>query len=271
MKNRSAEDTLKALKNIYKRKILKIPHYLEVDSGTEFKGVFYNYFHTKTNIRVKETGRHRQQSVVETRNGIISRLLSKRQLAEEINTQEPSHEWVDFLPQVISAMNKFYSQPVEHIDGALPPRAKGLNATIIPIGTNVRVQLDNPIGYLQGDKLHGKFRAGDGRWTKTPQPITTFYLRPDAPPMYQVNNNQNVAYTRNQLQIVKPNEIKPNPKLQTKFIVSKILSKEIIKNKIMYKVRWSDNTETVEPRSKLIKDIPQLIKEFDEKYPYFNP
>jgi hypothetical protein len=39
----------------------------------------------------------------------------------------------------------------------------------------------------------------------------------------------------------------------------------------MYKVKWSDNTETVEPRTKLINHIPQLIKEFDEKYPYFNP
>jgi hypothetical protein len=270
MKDKSSTEALKALKAIYKRKILKLPHYLECDQGTEFKGEFYNYFHTKTIIRYKESGRHRQQSVVETRNGIISRLLSKRQLAQEINTGEPSHEWVDFLPQVISSMNKYYTQPAQHIDGELHPLTKGINAHIIPVGTQVRTQLDNPISYLQSSKLHGKFRAGDIRWNKTPHPITTFFLRPNQPPMYQVNNNNNVAYTRNQLQIVK-DEIQPSSKLQQKFIISKILTKERKKNKIFYNVKWSDNSTTLEPRSTLIKDVPQLIKEFDEKYPYFNP
>jgi hypothetical protein len=45
---------------------------------------------------------------------------------------------------------------------------------------------------------------------KKTEPITQLYLRPDQPPMYQVNHNENVAYTKNQLQVVKPDEVKPS-------------------------------------------------------------
>ena len=33
----------------------------------------------------------------------------------------------------------------------------------------------------QGDKLHGKFRAGDVRWSKQVDTITDYFLRPGQP------------------------------------------------------------------------------------------
>jgi hypothetical protein len=83
--------------------------------------------------------------------------------------------------------------------------------------------------------------------------------------MYQVNDNENVAYTRNQLQVVNKNEIKPSKHLQIdKYQVEKILGKFKINNKIYYEVLWRTGEKTKEPRSELIKDIPLLIKQFDK-------
>jgi hypothetical protein len=77
---------------------------------------------------------------------------------------------------------------------------------------------------LTDQRLHGKFRQGDVRWDKTPKPITQIYLRPNQPPMYKIGDNKNVAYTKNQLQIVPVNEIKPSAKLQEKFIINKLIA-----------------------------------------------
>jgi hypothetical protein len=82
--------------------------------------------------------------------------------------------------------------------------------------------------------------------------------------MYEVNNDDNVAYTRNQLQVVKSDEKKPNSKLQKKVIIDEILERYKKGNKIYFKVKWSDGDETEEPRTSLIKDVPGLVEEFED-------
>jgi len=44
-----------ALKRIYERKILKIPHKIEVDAGNEFKSDFSTYFNTVSHVRRKKS------------------------------------------------------------------------------------------------------------------------------------------------------------------------------------------------------------------------
>ena len=264
LKTKTAKAVLDAIKKIYKRKYLKQPDYLEVDAGKEFRDVFEKYFKNKTIIRVKEAGRHRQQSVVETRNGLIGKTLNKRMTAEEVNTGVQSNDWVKFLPNVIESINKFYSEKAEHIDGNAPMKGNKNTLQILPEGIMVRTQLDNPVNHLNNKKLFGKFRLGDVRWTKDPKPITQIYFRPDAPPMYKVGTNDNVAYTKNQLQVVKENETRPNVNLQTKFNVDRLIRRFKKGNKVMFRVRWSDGSETDEPRSQLNKDIPQMIKDFEK-------
>lgn len=264
IKTKTSKVVLEAIKKIYKRKYLKIPEYLEVDSGKEFRGEFETYFKNKTTIREKEPGRHRQQSVVETRNGLIGKTLNKRMVAEEVNTGVQSNDWVKFLPKVVESVNKFYTQKADHIDGNEPIKGNKNTLQILPEGTMVRIQLDNPTNHLNNTRLYGKFRMGDVRWTKDPKPISQIYLRPDEPPMYKVGTNDNVAYTKNQLQVVKANEIRPNINLQTKFNVDRLIRRFKKGNKVMFRVKWSDGSETDEPRSQLNKDIPQMIKDFEK-------
>lgn len=263
MKTRDAKTTVKTLEKIFKRGIIKRPKYLEVDDGQEFKGEFEKHFKKVLELIRKMTGRHRQQSVVEAKNHILGTVLNKRMLAEEINNDETSRNWVDIFPEVIKLVNKHFSHNAEITDPDKPIRTNKFSEDILENGTPVRIQLDNPIDYTDEKRLHGKFRAGDIRWSKDIGKITRFYLRPDQPVMYEVDNNNKVAYTKYQLQVISPNEIKPSTKGQRDFYAQKITNKKKEKGKVYYEVLWEDKTKTFEPRTTLIKQIPDMIKEYE--------
>jgi len=66
LKTKLSSDVVKALKTIYRREILKKPLLIQVDSGKEFRGEFFNYcddFNIK--LKVGKTARHKQQALVE--------------------------------------------------------------------------------------------------------------------------------------------------------------------------------------------------------------
>lgn len=266
LKSKDANEVKKAMQKIYKRKILKSPMRLEVDSGKEFDGAFKRFYDEVFEIVKKIAGRHRQQAVVETKNYQIGKILNTRMLVEEINNQNVSRSWVDILPRVIKLMNKYLSSEPKDVDINEPIKTNAFTSKVLPIGTKVRIQLDNPKTYVDDIKLSGKFRAGDIRWTKTIHTITQIYLRPAQPPMYQVDNNKRVAYTKYQLQVVKENETKPSTESQHKWNVKKLLRRFKLKNKIYFEVLWEDGSKTNEPRTNLIKDIPLLVAEFELKF-----
>ena len=100
LKSKDSESVKEALIKIFKRGIIKQPKGLEVDSGAEFSGAFKTHFERVLRIITKVTGRHRQQSVVETKNHQIGTILNKRMLAEEINNDATSRNWVDIRKKV---------------------------------------------------------------------------------------------------------------------------------------------------------------------------
>jgi hypothetical protein len=263
LKSKDSKIVAKALQKIFKRKIIEKPLRLEVDAGKEFKGEFKSMFHKMFKIVEKIAGRHRQQSVVETKNYQIGKILNTRMLAEEINSNEVNRNWVDILPKVIKLINQHFSHAPVVTDVNEPIRTNKYTSDLLPIGSKVRIQLDNPEGYAEEEKLHGRFRAGDICWTKTIHIITQYYLRPDQPPMYQVDNNERVAYTKYQLQVVRDDEVKPKSNIPKKYIIRKLLKKLKVKNKIYFEVLWGDGSKTKEPRSELIKDVPDLVKDFE--------
>jgi len=265
LKNKESQTVMKALEKIYKRNIIKRPKRLEVDDGTEFKGAFAQHFKKFLDLVVKVAGRHRQQSVVETKNGQLGTILNKRMLVEEINNDATSRSWVDIVPDVIKLMNKHLSQKVVEPNPDIPPRTNKFSADVLDLGTAVRIQLDNPIGYVEGDKLHGKFRVGDIRWTKEVHRITRIFLRPNQPVMYQVDNNNKVAYTKYQLQVVKEDEVKPSSKSQRKFYAQEIISKRKVKGKVYYKVLWEDGDITEQDGNQVREELPDLLKDFNKR------
>jgi len=268
MKERTAKNTLEALKTIYKRGLLKIPQLsLEVDNGSEFKGVFSKYFKDKNiNIRVAQTGRSRQQGLVESRNGTIATILLKRMIAEELITKEKSIEWIYYLPKLIKLINAhFYLKEVKLTPKEIMADVKTEdNENLLMEGSLVRVLLDKPVNIINGERLIGKFRAGDIRWSLKPSKIIRMQLIPNQPPLYKIEGYEPL-YTGSQLQVITKQNLPPSDMVQKKFIVEKILEKKKIKNVINYLVKWKDYDKTTyEPRTNLIKDVPEIVSEYEK-------
>jgi hypothetical protein len=202
LKSHTASAVLNGFKKIYARKILKIPERLEVDPGSEFKGVTKKYFEDNgTYIRYGKAGRSRQQALVERRNQTIGNILLKKQLEKEISTNKVNKQWKKELPSIIKSLNKSYKikefEPVSEV-----PIITKSNSEILMEGDKVRVVLDKPEDYF-GNKLPGSFRSADIRWSKKVHTIETVLLRPGYPPMYIVKGLPHVSYTKKQLQKIK--------------------------------------------------------------------
>jgi hypothetical protein len=278
LKKIDSTEVLNAVLRIYKRGILKEPEKITIDSGSEFKGEFEKEMGRKGIImKVALTGRHRQVGIVEKYNGIIARVLFMRMASEEVLTGEPSTEWVEDLPGVIKAMNKKYGRsPLTEKDllRQFNPDEE-LKQKIIPLNTWVRIQLDEPKN-ITGEKLHGKFRATDHRWSLEKYRVVNYVFDPIEPVLYQLSGqklspNQHVAYTRNQLQIVDTTEEDPpykdvvrGNKKQELYIIREILDRKKLKGKTQYLIWWKGFPKS-DASWEDANNIPkEQIKKFDD-------
>jgi hypothetical protein len=282
IKNKDSNTVLKAFKEIFKRKYVKQPTYrLEVDNGTDFKGSVKNYFENAgVYVRVAKTGRSRQQAIVERTNQILGTLLLKRQTAQELITGKDSVEWVEDLRKIIPLLNKHIKKRrirITQYQLTNEPLGSGDSLNMLSIGDTVRVALDHPINPASGARIHGKFRSSDIRWNPTKRVIKQIILKPNQVVLYLLDGNigkwkiEPVAYTKNQLQVVKVGEKMPDGEKvirgeHSQYKVEKIIGKKYIKNKIYYLVKWvgySKDASTWEPRSTLNEEIPDEIKDYE--------
>jgi hypothetical protein len=200
LKERSQEAVLQGFKELYSHGILKKPTVqLEVDSGSEFNGLT-SYF-KGVHIRRGLTNRHRQQSLVEFKNQIIGKLIHQLQAVDELKTGQTNTSWVNELPSIIKEINEVYVKPVntQLSDNVF---ISNKNKVILPEGTKVRLSLDYPIDVASNKRIDSKFRASDIRFSKDIHKITHILLKPGFPPMYLLDNDDNVPRTRQQLQLV---------------------------------------------------------------------
>jgi hypothetical protein len=264
LKGKTAEETLNGFKTIFNRKPLEYPKFsLETDQGKEFNNEILKKYLNDHNIfiRLGARGRSDQQAVVEFTQGIIAQLLFLKMNVDEIETNETSREWVEELPKVIKSINKHLSKDKKELIER--DVLENNNEEIIPIGTKVRVALDKPVSMIEGKKLYGKFRKTDHRWDKIIRTIKDISIRPNQPIMYFIEGKPRNVFTRNQVQVVNENEKLPQAR---KYIVEKLL-KKFYKGRVPYfEVKWENYDETTnEPRSKLFKDIPDKVKEFEKE------
>lgn len=270
IKAKTPKDVLQAFKKIAKRRIVIMNNlvFLQVDGGSEFKGVVLEYFNKQgTFIRVGQAGRSNQQALVEYYNGVIGKLLFYRMTAEELNTAVESNEWVDYLKKIIPELNKLAKEQEPRPESGMPT-CEGDSCILLEVGDKIRVAYDKPKDIINGKRLHGNFRASDIRWDPTVRTIETVNITPNQPPMYSISGKESVFYTKNQLQQIPPNESKPPVSTQVKHVVEAIIGKKTLKGKVYYLIKWKTlpkENATWEPRFELIKTIPKLIAQFNKK------
>jgi hypothetical protein len=280
VKSGTAKDAAAALEKLLSTKYFKDTVRIEVDNGAEFKKQFKKLVKDK-NIHyvLKKPYRHRSQAMIEGFvNKNLSKLLNNRMLADELETGEVSINWVDDLDDALKLMNmtieKAARKPVYNFrakqrakasHNGVTPVCSGDSCHILPIGTIVRIQLDEPRSAATDKKMHGKFKAGDLRWGVKQYKIKQISIRPNQPPMYITDEaGPIVAYTKNQLQVVKPKEKGIYQEAVKKFVVEKILKRKTIKGKKFYLIKWKDypdSENTFEPESNI---PPEMIEAFEK-------
>jgi hypothetical protein len=203
LKSHSATSVKNAFIKLYNNGILKLPQRIELDSGSEFKGITKKFFESNNvEIRYAKTGRSRQQALAERRNQTIGDEIFARQIEREIKTNKPNKQWLKDLPEIIKLMNEHYEIKDKNFEIlADAPIITKRNNQLLMRGDIVRIILDKPETYF-GTKLQGSFRSADIRWSVKTYKIDRVLLRQGYPPMYIVEGLPTVPYTRGQLQLI---------------------------------------------------------------------
>ena len=136
------------------------------------------------------------------------------------------------------------------------------------MGSKVRVALDEPRDITE-NKLHGKFRSSDTRYTTQIYTVINYIIDTHEPILYIIDKptkkNERVAFTRERLQVVQEDEEEPPGSIITNkdstYIAKKLIGKRLDKNKkLQYKVVWKgfkESEATFEPAENLPKKLIQ--------------
>ena len=273
--SKTAAATLKALKKIYARGPLRKPSVaIESDDGSEFKGKFKQWCESEgINKKTAMVARHRQVALAEYLNNVLGKHIMAKQHAEERRTNEVNREWVDILPKIVKAYNAWVKKKpqntepkIDRMEDLPTLRCKGMSCLLLDKNTRVRVKADRAVNPLSGKReATEKIRAGDFKWDPTIRKVTKIVLKAGQPPMYAVSGLEGKAlFTREQLQVVgKETDEKFDP--NATWNVDKIIKRVKKSGKVYYEVLWENKEKTQEPRSELIKDIPDMVKAFEKK------
>jgi hypothetical protein len=216
-------EVIKAFKTIFSRGILEFPKtMIETDQGSEFiSNAFRNYFQSRgVIIKYGEVGRHKQQGLVESRNGLIGKALFQRMYASFLASHgEINDQWSEHIRDLINDINEVYAKRKK-----VKPKDvdfdKFKNDEILDVGTHVRVKLEEP-QEITGEKIgvaksKSGFRKTDIRWDYAhPRIIKKIIMSPTTGIRYLLDGQNgllgvsNASYLRNELQVIDENEKLP--------------------------------------------------------------
>jgi hypothetical protein len=265
LKTKTPKEILDGFQAMLKRKYIKKPFAsVQTDGGKEFKGAFEKFLiNNKIWHNITISGRHTQNSMVESLNRIIGRLLNGFMNSKEEETGKAFHEWIDAVPFIREKLNDYRKvDPPDMFDNVgninnfskLKPKYKK--------GDVVLYALEKPVDALGNKQSTDNFREGDYRWSRVPKKIVdVLYMEGAIPFRYMLEGMANVSFTEKQL--------KPSTEKESKWIVREIIDKRIVKKKNEYLVWWKGypkDEATWEPEKSLIEDgLKDLIEEFKLK------
>jgi len=217
IRNKESATVLSAMKNIFKRGILKKPYAsIRTDSGSEFKGIFHKYLYDANILhKIALPNRHTQLANVEALNRQLGRLLNGYMNQKELETGKVFKSWKKILGVIrrdLNIIRKKKLPTVKEEETYLYPifdptykikTKKGIKLKrLLPkfqINDLVHRLLDYPKNAL-GKKQSGTFRMGDFRYDVNPQKITRIlYYAGDIPYRYMIEGIDNASFKDTQL------------------------------------------------------------------------
>jgi transposase InsO family protein len=208
--SKGAKEVADALERIYKRGPLKWPKLLQVDPGREFMGAVNQALAKHgTEVRRGRVDLHRDQGIVERWNRTLAERLFGAQYAQEMRLPEGerSTEWVDRLPEVVSALNGEVTRltgkkPAEAIKSKsvvqkpasfVPDRAVALKEEKLPSELGYRYL------YQPGELEGGQRRATDPVWSLSIHRLGRAVTKSDEPVLYYLEDGPTRGFVREEL------------------------------------------------------------------------
>lgn len=257
MKTKTANETLEALKTIYKRNyITKAKASIQTDNDGAFQENF-NKWLKENHIAhpLSEAYRHQQMANVENLNRILGKLIMTYLSDKSVKMKEDYKEWLSIIPTLRKEINKMKNHP------------KDQNPYTYPMG-EINVETMNkynigdivyrPLPKPSNGEFGEKFRSGDLRYDVIPRKIINFYLYNNNW-RYRLEGFPSTAYAES--------ELKPSDENQEKYEVREIFDKKTEKGKIYYRVWWKRYKKaesTWEPKTTLLEDgLQEYIDEYE--------
>lgn len=264
IKNKQPETVLQAMKNMFKREFIKEPYYsIRTDGGTEFKGIFSKYLFDNSILhRIAEPSRHKQLANVESLNRQLGRIFNLYMNKKEKETKDTYREWTDVIDVVRKELNHIRKKRERNpFKSNYEPIASKimLKEPKYKVGDLVYRKSDVPLNALGKKQPTQTFRQSDYRFDLQSRRIKKVLYYPKNI-RYLLNGLDNVSYTED--------ELLPAKEEEEQFEVERIVDKIVENGKTYYLIKWkgySSDENTYEPRDELIKSIPDLINEFEEK------
>jgi hypothetical protein len=281
LKNKSASAILDAFKVMIKRPYIKLPFAsIQTDQGSEFKGTF-NEFLKKHKIfhNIAMPDRHSQNSMVESLNRSLGRLLNGYMNRIEEETKKQYNEWTDIVDKVRKELNEYRKVDVDeskmYKDKSLVQNFLQFGKPTYKVGDMVYHQLEAPenaLGKMQSTK---SFREGDYRWSSLKKKVVKIlYMSGKIPFRYLLEGLGNVSYTETQLRLAeKAENIKPTADEETvgteykvKEIIDIKTEKKVKKYLIWFQGELKQNASWQTAKAFNSKeDLEALVKQYNEK------
>jgi len=197
-----------ALSRIYKR-VLRWPKLLQVDAGTEFRGIVSKTSKDhNTKIRKAEAEYHRGQSIVERFNKTLSERLFGYQYWKELESNKRNKEWVKRLPAVVAALNN----EATRVSGMKPKDAvkkKNIEHQSFIRSSRAVFPQEKKLGrvtvrylYRPGELEGGSKRATDPIWSMETYNIESIVTKENQPILYHLRGGPKRGFVKEELLII---------------------------------------------------------------------
>jgi len=265
VKNKTAESALNAMKECFKRGYVNKPYAsVATDGGSEFKSVFHKWLYD-ANIyhKVGIPYRHRQQSVIESLNRSIGKLLMLYLSQMGSKTETTYSNWDEFIPQVRKALNEYRQELFKK----LLTKYKNYDTSNVDskpkfqVGEVVHYRLDYPENQFGDRQSSSKFREGDNRYSSEVRKIIHIVVMNSKPwYRYMLEGKPNVSYSEF--------ELLPSNKKESTYKVKQIIDRKTENKQKYYLVWWKGELKknsTWESETALIEDgLQDYIQEFED-------
>lgn len=268
VKNKTSQTVLDAMLECFKRNYVKKPYAsLNTDGGSEFKSVFHKWVYDQ-NIYHKYGSpyRHKQQSVVESLNRQIAKLLMLYLNQMSKKTQKEYTDWDTFLPNVRKSLNEYRQGLFKRLTEKYKSYSLiDQNIETTPkfnVGQVVHYKLDYPENALLDKQSSPKWREGDFRYSETTREIVQIiYMNSKPWYRYLLDQKPNISFSEY--------ELLPADSKYSTFKVKDIIGKKIEKKIKYYLIWWKSELKrnaTWEPEQQLLADgLEDYIKRYEDE------